>query len=235
LGTLPSAAQEPERSPGAEEAEVVAEALFLYDPLPAGSRDVNFSLGLAEGEPDPISGDADLVASPRLQLAGPLGERLGFTVDVGLDTIGEVELDAPGAAVKVLLREGGPGRTGLAASLDLYGSTHSLGDTAVGLGLGALRGVGPLGLRAAVSVATGVSSFEPHLHTGASAAMALGERFRVLAEVTADVSRDEVVIGAGPALKVQLGAATALMAGALFDVRPGAAMPVFTFQLTQSM
>jgi hypothetical protein len=235
LAPLAAAAEEVERSPAAPDAEVVAEALFLYDPLPAGSHDVNFSLGIEEGEPDPITGEADLVASPRLQIAAPLGERLGFTLDVGLDTVGTVALDTPGAALKLLLREAGPGRTGLAASLDLYGSTHSLGETEVGLGLGALRGVGPLGLRAAVSVASGVTSFTPHLHTGASAALALGDRFRVLAEVTADVSSDEVAIGAGPTLKIQLGPSTAFMAGALLDLRPGAALPVFAVQLTQSM
>jgi hypothetical protein len=36
-------------------------------------------------------------------------------------------------------------------------------------------------------------------------------------------------------VKVALGASTALMAGALFEVSPTAATPVFTIQLTRSM
>lgn len=235
LAVAPAArAQDLEPAP-AQEAEVVAEALFLCDTLPAGTRDVNLSFAFEEGEADPVTGRTEVVTYPTLQLAMPLNDRLGFTVDVGLDTQGDVRLDAPGAALKVLLREPGAGRTGLAASLDLFGSTHSVDETEVGLGLGAIRGVGPVGLRASASRATGVSGWSPHVHGGLSAAVALGGRWRALAEVIADASSDEVVIGAGPTVKLQLGEATALTAGALFEVSPAAAMPIFTLPLTRSL
>jgi len=227
-----SRAQEPEA--GDEGTDVIAEALFLCDPLPPGSHDLNLSFAVEQGE-DPVTGETELLTAPRLQLAAPLGERVGFTVDVGLDTAGDVRLDAPGAALKVLLREPGANRTGLAASLDLYGSTHAVGDSEVGLGLGAIRGVGRVGLRAAASLVTGVSGWTPHVHGGLSAAVALGGRWRALAEVTADVSAGEVALNAGPTVKLQLGEATALMAGALFQVSPSASFPVFSVQLTRSL
>jgi hypothetical protein len=216
--------------------ELVAEALFLCDTLPPGGRDVNLSLGLAEGEPDPVTGRTGVVASPRVQLALALGERLGLTADVGLAAAGEVALDAPGASLKLLLRdpEGGA-RAGLSASLDLFGSTHGLAESEAGLGLGAIRAVGPLALRAAASLATGVRDWTPHLHAGVSAAVALGARVRALAEVMAEVSGGEAALSAGPTVKVALGERTALMAGALLDVSAVAGMPTFLLQLTRSM
>jgi len=238
LSLLPRApaAREPERSPGDAAPEIVADALFLCDPLPPGSRDLSLSFALARGEPDPLTGEAGVVASPRLQLAAPLGERLGFTVDVGLGTAGDVALDSPGASLKALLREPGAGRIGLAASVDLFGSTRALRDAEIGVGLGALGGAGPLGLRASASVVTPLSGFTPRLHAGASAAIALGGRLRAFAEVTAELSRDEVSIAAGPTVKVQLGEATALVAGALLPVRPAApAAPLLVLQLTQTL
>jgi hypothetical protein len=84
-------------------------------------------------------------------------------------------------------------------------------------------------------VASGVSSWSPHLHTGVSAAIALGSRWRALGEVMADLAAGEVAVSAGPAVKVQLGEQTALMAGALFQVARGAGAPAFLFQLTRSM
>jgi hypothetical protein len=233
LASAPLAARADEAPPARE---LVAEALFLCDTLPPGGRDVNLSLALEEGEPDPVTGRADLVASPRLQLAVALGERLGLTADVGLATAGEVELDAPGASLKLLLRDPQHGaRTGLSASLDLFGSTRSLDESEAGIGLGAIRAVGPLALRAAASVATGVREWTPHLHAGVSAAVALGARWRALAEVMADVSGGEAALTAGPTVKLALGEKTALMAGALFDVSPGTGMPAFLLQLTRSM
>jgi hypothetical protein len=98
---------------------------------------------------------------------------------VGLGGDGEV-VHTPTASLKVLLRSPGPGRTGLSASLDLLGSTHSLAGTEAGLGLGAIRQVGRVGLRASASLATGASAWSPHLHAGASAALALGGRWRAL-------------------------------------------------------
>ncbi|HSN92004.1 MAG TPA: hypothetical protein VLS93_12310 [Anaeromyxobacteraceae bacterium] len=217
-----------------QEPELVAEAHFLCDTLPPGGRDVNLSVVLAEGEPDPATGEASLTAYPRVQLAVALGERVGFTADVGLAAGGELGLDAPGAALKVLLRSPEGGRIGLAASLDLYGSTHSLSETEVGVGLGAIRAVGPLALRASASVASGIRSWSPHLHAGASAALALGERWRALAEVVAEVGSGEVALTAGPTLKLALGERTTLMAGALLPLG-GSASPVFSLQLARSM
>jgi hypothetical protein len=227
--------QEPESELAAPEHDLVAEALFLADTLPPGGRDLNLSLAVEETEVDAATGETDFVTSPRLQLAMALGERAGFTADVGFDTTGAVALETPGLSFKYLLRTPGLGRTGLAASVDLFGSTHSLAETEMGLGLGAIRSVGRVGLRAAASLASGVSSWSPHLHTGVSAAIALGGRFRALAEVIADVGGGEVAFSAGPTVKVQLGESTALMGGALFDVRRAPAAPAFLFQLTRSM
>ncbi len=224
--------QEPEHMEGPE---IVAETLFLYDAHPPGGRDVNLTLGIEEGEPDAETGETRFVSLPRVQLAMALGERFGFTADVGLATDGSAILDTPGASLKYLLRAADAHTTGLAASLDLFGSTHSLSDTEAGLGLGAIRALGPLALRAAVSAATRVSSWSPHVHGGVSAAVALGSRWRALAEVLTDVAGGEVAVAAGPTVKLALGEHTALMAGALFQVAPSVATPAFTIQLTQSM
>ncbi len=215
--------------------EVVAEALFNLDALPAGGRDLNVTLKLAEGEPDPVTAKKELTASPRLQLAMPFADgRLGFTVDVGIGTTGDV-LHTPGASVRVLLRPPEGGRTGFAASLDLFGSTHSLSEIETGVGLNAIRAAGPVTLRACAAVASGVRAWSPHFHGGVSAALALGARWRGLAELLLDVSGGEALVSAGPTLKVALGESTALMAGALFELAPPAAMPVFMIQLTRSL
>jgi hypothetical protein len=243
LCAAPAVAQQPDlvleasrdASPAATR-ELVAEALFLCDPLPPGGRDVNVSLGLAEGEPDPVTGQTKLVASPRAQLALALGERLGLTADVGLATEGDVELDAPGASLKLLLRDPRGGvRTGLSASLDLFGSTRALDETEAGIGLGAIRAVGPITLRGGASVASGVRDWTPHLHAGVSAALALGTRVRAVAEVISEVSGGDAALAAGPTVKLALGESTALMAGALFGLSRDAGMPVFVVQLTRSM
>jgi hypothetical protein len=230
----PSRARSQEPTPEAEP-EVVAEALFLCDTLPPGGRDLNLSLGVEKTEVDAATGETGFTTSPRLQLAMALNDRVGFTADVGIDTGGEISLDAPGASLKLLLRAPGAGRTGLSASVDLFGSTHSLHEAEAGVGLGAIRSIGRLGLRASASLASGVSSWSPHLHTGVSAAVALGSRWRALGEVLADLSDGEVAVSAGPTVKVQLGEHTALMAGALFQVARDAGMPAFLFQLTRSM
>jgi hypothetical protein len=237
---LPSAARAqqapgpaPAPSPEAEP-EIVVEALFLCDTLPPGGRDLNLAVAIARGEPDPRTGDAPVVALPRLQLALALGERAGITVDVGLGGDGEI-VHTPAASLKVLLRAPGLGRTGLSASLDLLGSTHSLAGTEAALGLGAIRQVGRVGLRASASVATGVSVWSPHLHAGASAALALGARWRGLAEVVADLDAGGLAVAAGPTLKLALGERTAIMAGALFAVAPDRRPPTFAVQIAQSM
>jgi hypothetical protein len=220
---------------GALPEEVLAEALFLLDALPPGGRDLNLSLVLAQGERDPVTGRAEITASPRVQFAMPFADgRLGFTVDVGIGTTGAV-LEEPGASLKLLLRSPHADRTGLAVSLDLFGSTHSLAETEAGVGLNAIRPVGPVTLRAGAAFATGVRSWSPHVHAGVSGAFALGARWRALAEILADVSHREVAVAAGPALKVSIGESTALMAGALFQVTPAAGFPLFMVQLTQGL
>jgi len=213
--------------------ELVAEALFLCDPLPPGGRDLALSVVVEEGEPDPGTGERRLATSPRLQLAMALSDRVGFTADAGIATDGAA-IDAPGASLKVLLRAPGRGRTGLSASLDLFGSTHSPADSEAGLGLGAIRSAGRVALRASASLATGVASWSPHLHGGVSAAVALGARWRALGELVADVSGGEAMVAAGPAVKLAIGEGAALMAGALFPVTPGAA-PSLAVQLTRAL
>jgi hypothetical protein len=207
--------------------EVVAEALFLADTLPAGGHDFNLVLAVERHGAD------GLVTSPTLQYAAPLGDRMGFTVDVAIPKEGGT-IESPGASLKLLLRDAAPGSTGLSACADVHGSLDRAVDSEVGLGLGALRPFGRLALRATALAATGVSSFTPHLHAGASAALELAPRWRALAEVIADVSRDETVWRAGPTVKVALRENFSVMAGALFEVGRSAT-PVLTVQLTSSM
>jgi hypothetical protein len=214
--------------------ELVAEALFLYDALPPGGRDLNFSVAVTTGEPDPVTGETTLSTEPRMQLAMAINDRLGFTADVGIGT-DDGSLQTPAASLKLLLRAPDAETTGIAASLDLFGSTQSFAETEAGLGLGAIRSFGRVALRVAASVASGISSWSPHLHAGASAALALGARWRALAEVVTEVSGGQATLAAGPTIKVALAERTALMAGALFPASPDAPAPVFTFQLTQSM
>lgn len=216
--------------------EVVAEALFLCDPLPPGGRDLNLILAVQQGDPDPATGVAPLVANPRLQLALGLGERVGLTADVGVGSSqGGSLLTDPAASLKFLLRAPDAATTGLAASLDLFGSSSAVGQSEAGFTLGALRALGRFALRAGVGAATSVSTWSPHLHGGVSAALALGPRWRVLAEVVAEVAGGTATVSSGPTLKVLLGEGTALMAGALFGLTQGTAMPVVTVQLTRSM
>jgi hypothetical protein len=234
LAPLAAPAQDPEPAPTSAP-EIVAEALFLCDPLPPGGRDVNLSVAIERGEPDPATNEAPLSASPRVQLAMALGERLGFTADVGVGGGDGVRLHTPGASLKFLLRAPDAGRTGIAASLDVFGPAHAMAESEAGLGLGLIHPLGRLALRAGASVASTVSSWSPHLHGGLSAAVALGARWRALVEVVADRSGGPLAVSAGPTLKVQLGDGTALMAGALFAVANGAPAPAFMFQLIQAM
>jgi hypothetical protein len=212
--------------------ELVAEAAFLRDDLPPGGRDLNLSVGVARGEPEGETGEASFAASPRLQLAMALGERVGFTADVGLVNDGAA-IDTPGASLKLLLRASDEDTTGLAASLDLLGSTTSLDEVEAGIGLGAIRSFGRLALRAAVGLSSGLSG-SPHVHGGVSAATRLASRWRVLGEVVADSADGGVTFGAGPTVKVTLSDKTALMMGALFQLAPAAA-PAFTVQLTTAL
>ena len=210
----------------ASAAEIVAEALFLADTLPAGSNDFNLVLSVERDD------EGELVTTPNLQFAAPLGDRMGFTVDLGIPPSGGVE--APGASLKLLLRDAAPAKTGFSASLDVYGSLRREVDTEVAVGLGALRPFGRLALRATALGASGVSGWTPRLHAGISAALALSPRLRALAEVFADLSRDETIWSAGPTLKVALSEHFAVMGGALFEMSRSAA-PIVTVQLTSTM
>jgi hypothetical protein len=213
-------------------AETVAEAMFLCDALPPGGRDLTLAVQVA---PTPaVAGQSAgaYAASPRMQLAIALGERVGVTADVGLGSNGAV-LDAPGASLKLLLRQPEPDRTGVALSLDLFGSSHDPRASEAGVGLGAIRALGRVTLRAGASVATPIGVLGPHLHAGASAAMALGGRVRLLGEVVAMVGSHETSWGAGPTVKVALAEGAAISTGVLLPFDGGA--PTFTVQVAHGL
>ena len=214
--------------------EIVAEALFLCDPLPPAGRDLGLSVVMVPGQPDPRTGEPSHLAQPRLQLALAIGERAGLTVDAGLGGEGQA-IQRPAASFKVLLRTPGSDRTGLSASLDLFGSTRSLAETEAGLGVGAIRQLGPFGLRASAALASGVTAWTPHLHAGASAAMALGPRWRGLLEVIAEAGSKGLALAAGPTLKVALSDGTALVVGLLLPLARSGPPPVLAFQVAQSI
>jgi len=214
--------------------ELVAEALFLCDPLPPGGRDLSLSLVLVPGPSDPRTGEPSLGALPRVQLALALGERTGLTVDVGLGGEG-APIQSPAASLKVLVRTPGPDRTGFSASLDLLGSTRSLSGTEAGLGVGAIRQLGPVGLRASAALASSVTSWTPHLHVGASAAMAFGRSWRGLLEMVAAVGSRGMALAAGPALKVALSEGSALVMGALVPLERGGPPPTVAIQVVQAI
>lgn len=232
LALLPGWAAAAEAPGAAELDETVAEALFLADTLPAGSHDLSLALAVERGAAE-AGGEERLTALTTLELAAPLGERASFTVDLGIPADGS-GIESPGASLKLLLREAGADATGFSASLALHGSPDREVDGEIAVGLGAIRPLGPISLRATALAATGLSSRTPRLSAGASAALALSARWRALAEVVADVSHGRTAVSAGPTMKLALGESLALMAGALFEV--GAAkLPAFTLQLTQSM
>jgi len=222
LSPSPSRADEPP-----EDGEIVAEALFLADTLPPGSHDLAVSVAVEHAHARTLS------ASPRLQLAAPLEERVGFTVDVGVPSEGGLE--SPGASLKLLLRDAAADAIGLSASLDVYGSLDRGVDSEVAIVVGALRPLGSrLSLRASALLATGVSEFTPHAQAGFSAALALGARLCALGEVLLDAGGGALTVSAGPAFRLTLGDETSLMAGALFEAGK-TALPLFTFQLTRSL
>ncbi len=213
-------------------AETVAEAMFLCDALPPGGRDLTLSVAVSPAAPGPTRAASGFAAEPRLQLAYALGDRVGFTADVGLGANGAA-LDAPGASLKLLLRAPAPERTGVALSLDLYGASHAPRAPEAGLGLGLIRAVGPVTLRAGGSVATPVAGFGPHLHAGASAALAVGARVRLLGEAVTMISARQTSWGAGPTVKVALADTASASAGVLLPFDGGA--PTFTVQLAHGL
>jgi hypothetical protein len=208
--------------------DVVAEAVFLADTLPPGGRDLNLALALAPVE-DPETGATHVAAVPRLQLAYALGPRLGFTVESGLSLDGAraPAVATPTASLKLLLREPGADRTGIAGSVDLIGAPDAWAASEVGVGLGAARALGRFTLRAAVWGMSAAGRFAPHAHAGVSVALQAGARVRLLAEAVGDVHRAGP-IGVGPTVKVALSDTTSLTAAVLLDVvgRPGFASAV---------
>jgi hypothetical protein len=224
-----------EDPPDVEAPPLVAEALFLCDPLPPGGRDLNLSVAASRPVPAPTAGGTALAVAPRMQLAVALGERLGLTAEVGLGAVTAPALDSPAASLKVLLREPGLDRTGLAMSFDLVASTRSLVETEAGVGAGVIRALGPVTLRGSATLSSAVRAWEPHLHAGSSAAVALGPGWRALGELVADVRRQGIVLSAGPTFKVALGERAALMAGALFQLSGGPRLATLTAQLGHAL
>jgi hypothetical protein len=137
--------------------------------------------------------------------------------------------------LKLLLLDPADGRLGLAASLDAIGSTGPLGETEVGVGLGAIGAAGPVTLRGSASVASTLGALAPHLHGGASAAVPLGSRLRALAEVVGEVGSGERSLGAGPTVKLALDERTAVAAGVLWQLVPARQLLQVTIQVSRSL
>jgi hypothetical protein len=174
--------------------------------------------------------------APRAQLAMALGPRAGFTADLGVHRReGRLALDTACASLKLLARVPGEGRTGLSVSLDLLGSSHALAEAEAGAGVGAVRAAGPVTLRAALWGTSGVTAWAPHLHGGASAALALGPRLRLVGEAIAELGRADPAVAAGPTVKVALGERSALAAGGLLGLTPAAEPATFFVQLSRSL
>lgn len=226
LCLLPAAARPDAPAPHATP-EVVAEALFLCDPLPPGGLGLNLSVA---GAPD--AGGRIGLAS-RVQVALGIGERLGLTADVGLDPAGGT-IRSPAASLKALLRVPANGALGIAASLDLLaGASGHAAETALGLGI--IAPLGRLALRAGASGSTRIDGWTPHLHAGGSAALAFGTRWRVLCEVVSELGDGPASWSAGPTVKVALDAETSVSAGALVDLRQPAGLPAFAVQLARAL
>lgn len=222
-GVVPAAA-------AAHAAEPVAESMFLCDPLPPGGRELSLSAAVTPDPGDRATGAYS--AAPRLQLAYALGARIGFTADVGLGANG-APLEAPAASLKLLLRAPGDGRTGVALSADLAAVPRAPRQSELGLGLGAIRAIGAVTLRAGATLATPVGVPAPHLHAGASTAVPAGDRVHLLAEIVADVAAGAASWGAGPSVKVALARDATIAVGVLFSL--AGAPPSFAVQLATAL
>ena len=225
----PHGASHPPPSP--TPSETIAEAMFLCDALPPGGRDLVLGVTVQPAV-DPATGARTFESAPRLQLAMGLGERLGLTADVGLGTNGAA-LDTPGASLKLLLRAPEPDQTGLALSADLFGGTRDFSTSEAGLGLGAIRALGAVTLRASAAVASPIASWAPHVHGGLSAALGLGSRWRLLGELVGTTDGRDGSLAAGPTVKVALSESASLAAGVLVPL--AAEPPTFTVQLTHGI
>jgi len=75
-----------------------------------------------------------------------------------------------------------------------------------------------------------VGRWDPHVHAGLSAAIALGARARLLVEAVADLRGRGSALAAGPTLKVEVAQATTLSASALLGVAPWDGLAVVLVQ-----
>lgn len=218
---------------GARADDLVLEASFLSDPVPAEGTDLNLSLGLSPGASE------EAQAQPRLQLATRLAPGLGLAVDGGL-ALGPDGAVAPGpasASLKLALADPGgwAGGAGVHASADLQVDPLDRPASEAGLGLGLSRAAGPLTLRGAVWAMSTLGHWAPHGHAGLSAALGIGPRVRALLEVVADLRGAGSSLGAGPTLKVELAEGTTLALGALVGVAPWAGVTSVVVQVGRAL
>lgn len=213
--------------------DLVLEASFLSDPVPAEGTDLNLSLDLSPGASE------EAQAQPRLQLATRLAPGLGLTVDGGLvlGPTGEVAAGPAAASLKLALADPGEwaGGAGVHACADLQVDPLDRPASEAGLGLGLSRAAGPLTLRGAVWAMSTLGRWEPHGHAGLSAALGVGPRVRALLEVVADLRGAGASLGAGPTLKVELAEGTTLALGALVGVAPWAGVTSVLVQVGRAL
>lgn len=230
---LPRAARAEAREAADPLADVVAEAFFLADPLPPGGHELNL---IVAGGPD-AHGTLDLL--PAVELGLRPDPRVGLVVgaavepDSGVRRYGDYQspLHSPAASLRVLLRSPEGGALGVATCLDVLGPGPGHEVEATG-GLGLIRAVGAVTLRAAASVTTSVTNWGPRLHAGLSAAVGIGRRWRLLGEAIVETAGGETAAWGGPSAKVELRPDVALAAGALLDLRDPAQPPRLIAQLT---
>jgi hypothetical protein len=216
--------------------DLVLEAAFLADPVPPAGTDLNLSLSLA---PEDDGGTRGYGAQPRAQLATRLAPGLGLTVDAGLarSGSGRVTLAPFAASLKLGPADAGsgPGGLGLHACADLQADPADWAGSEAGLGLGVIRGIGPVTLRGAALVMSRVGRWDPHGHAGLSAALALGARLRLLLEAVADLRSSGSALAAGPTLKLEVAEGTTLSVGALLGVAPRFGVEAVLVQVGRSL
>lgn len=213
--------------------DLVLEASFLSDPVPAEGTDLNLALGLSPGPAE------DARAQPRAQLATRLAPGLGLAVDGGLmvGPAGETALAPFAASLKLALADASevPGGVALHASVDLQAEPLDWAGSEAGLGLGLSRRVGPVTLRGGVWGMSAVGRWDPHAHAGLSAALPLGARARLLVEAVADLRGAGSALGAGPTLKMEVAPGTTISAGALMGVAPWSGPTAVLVQVGRSL
>lgn len=211
--------------------DLVLEAAFLADPVPAAGTDLNLLLGVSQVE-------GGTGSQQRAQLATRLAPGLGLAAEggVAIGPAGEAALAPFAASLKLALAEPGEGPAGLGvhACADLQSDPAEWAGSEAGLGLGLSRGLGPVTLRGTAWAMSAVGRWDPHAHAGLSAAVALGARARLLLEAVADLRAHGSALGAGPTLKVEVAPGTTLAAGALLAVAPWAGVAQVQVQAGRS-